>query len=307
MDRATIAQVRAPRDRSAPAHRPAAARCAGLRASVPISFPILPLISARISIQRGAALDDSGLRLRFGPGFELRQFGATRARCAAAASYSTLRTASSSARRSRVISDSDNGGSTLRAIARSAPCGRAHTWRGGPRRWNSRGPATARRRLSGYMSAHQSPFGIEIESPPNLRSEPQSCPNFLALHGLFLTLRVVLKALVGRKAHDLIRKPVPTFRGHALLRASEGFWTRIVSSRSGLVERSATGHPTSSSTRRTYLMACAGRSAQDRALAVGALPALDGLVDRLDPRLRALAGRQMVDLVGRRGDSRCRP
>ncbi len=51
--------------------------------------------------------------------------------------------------------------------------------------------------------------------------------------------------------------------------ASNGFCTRIVSSRSGLVESKAIGHPTSSSTRRTYLIACAGRSAHERALAVG--------------------------------------
>ncbi len=46
---------------------------------------------------------------------------------------------------------------------------------------------------------------------------------------------------------------------------SKGFCTRIVSSRSGLVESSATGAPISSSMRRTYLIACAGRSAQERA------------------------------------------
>ena len=38
----------------------------------------------------------------------------------------------------------------------------------------------------------------------------------------------------------------------------------IVSSRSGLVESSATGAPINSSTRRTYLMALAGSAAQDR-------------------------------------------
>ena len=50
---------------------------------------------------------------------------------------------------------------------------------------------------------------------------------------------------------------------------SNGFFIRIVSSRSGLVDSSATGQPTSSSTRRTYLMACAGSCAQERARAVG--------------------------------------
>ena len=43
----------------------------------------------------------------------------------------------------------------------------------------------------------------------------------------------------------------------------------MVSSRSGLVDKSATGQPTNSSTRRTYLIAAAGKSAQDRARAVG--------------------------------------
>ncbi len=39
----------------------------------------------------------------------------------------------------------------------------------------------------------------------------------------------------------------------------------IVSSRSGLVDSSVTGASTNSSMRRTYLIACAGKSAQDRA------------------------------------------
>ena len=43
----------------------------------------------------------------------------------------------------------------------------------------------------------------------------------------------------------------------------------MVSSRSGLVESMATGQPTSSSIRRTYFIACAGKSAQERARAVG--------------------------------------
>ena len=50
---------------------------------------------------------------------------------------------------------------------------------------------------------------------------------------------------------------------------SNGFCIRIVSSRSGLVDSSATGQPTSSSIRRTYLIACAGNSAHERARAVG--------------------------------------
>jgi hypothetical protein len=48
----------------------------------------------------------------------------------------------------------------------------------------------------------------------------------------------------------------------------KGSVTRMVSSRSGLVERSATGQPISSSMRRTYLIAWAGSSAQERAPAV---------------------------------------
>lgn len=46
---------------------------------------------------------------------------------------------------------------------------------------------------------------------------------------------------------------------------SNGSRTRIVSSRSGLVERSVTGASTSSSIRRTYFTAAAGSSAQERA------------------------------------------
>ena len=69
----------------------------------------------------------------------------------------------------------------------------------------------------------------------------------------------------------------------------------MVSSRFGLVESSATGAPISSSSRRTYLMHCAGSSAQDRAPRVDSRPAFHRLVDRLDPRLRALRRRQMVE------------
>src|SRR5581483_5249317 len=49
---------------------------------------------------------------------------------------------------------------------------------------------------------------------------------------------------------------------------SNGLCIRIVSSRSGLVDRTATEQPINSSMRRTYLMACAGSCAQDRAPAV---------------------------------------
>ncbi len=51
--------------------------------------------------------------------------------------------------------------------------------------------------------------------------------------------------------------------------SSNGLCIRIVSSRSGLVDSKATGQPTSSSMRRTYLIAGAGSSAQERARAVG--------------------------------------
>ena len=68
-----------------------------------------------------------------------------------------------------------------------------------------------------------------------------------------------------------------------------------MSSRSGLVESSATGASINSSIRRTYFIACAGRSAQERAPAVVPLPTLDRLVDGLDPRLRRLARWQPVD------------
>src|SRR5262249_13112856 len=56
--------------------------------------------------------------------------------------------------------------------------------------------------------------------------------------------------------------------GHLLRQVSNGLRIRIVSSRSGLVDSSATGQPISSSVRRTYLMAWAGSSAHDRARAV---------------------------------------
>ena len=67
------------------------------------------------------------------------------------------------------------------------------------------------------------------------------------------------------------RTPSATWQRPALLRASEpaypskGSRIRIVSSRSGLVLSKVTGVSTSSSIRRTYLIACAGSSAQDRA------------------------------------------
>ena len=76
-----------------------------------------------------------------------------------------------------------------------------------------------------------------------------------------------------------------------------GSRTRIVSSRSGEVLTSATGQRISSSMRRTYLIARAGRSAQLRAPWVESAPALDLLVDRLDPRLVGGVGGQIVELL----------
>ena len=52
--------------------------------------------------------------------------------------------------------------------------------------------------------------------------------------------------------------------------SSNGSFIRIVSSRSGLVESSVTGHSISSSMRLTYLIACAGSCAHERAPAVDA-------------------------------------
>ena len=65
----------------------------------------------------------------------------------------------------------------------------------------------------------------------------------------------------GRYAHS--QRPV----NHAP-RSRKDCRIRIVSSRSGLVDSKATGQPINSSIRRTYLIACAGRSAQERAPAV---------------------------------------
>ena len=59
-----------------------------------------------------------------------------------------------------------------------------------------------------------------------------------------------------------------TFVTLGLTHPANGSRTRMVSSRSGLVLTSATGQRISSSMRRTYLIACAGKSAQLRAPAV---------------------------------------
>ena len=89
--------------------------------------------------------------------------------------------------------------------------------------------------------------------------------------------------------------------------SSKGSLTRIVSSRSGLVESSVTGHSISSSIVRTYLTACAGNSAQLRAPARRLRPALECLVDRLDARLRVRARPAGCRCARRRARSRRTP
>ena len=67
-------------------------------------------------------------------------------------------------------------------------------------------------------------------------------------------------------------RPAPSgfvTQSHVVFRQSaNGSRTRMVSFRSGEVESSATGHAINSSTRRTYLIALAGKSAQLRAPSV---------------------------------------
>src|SRR5690606_7850747 len=78
------------------------------------------------------------------------------------------------------------------------------------------------------------------------------------------------------RRHDIERQaeeqhhqcPAPSRAPGQRLHAAKGSVTRIVSSRSGLVDSIATGQPINSSMRRTYLIACAGSSAQERAPAV---------------------------------------
>src|SRR5436309_1157743 len=72
--------------------------------------------------------------------------------------------------------------------------------------------------------------------------------------------------LAGRVAHCLIGPRID--RGPGADQSAKGSRTRIVSSRSGLVETRVTGQRISSSTRRIYLIAAAGSSAQLRAPAV---------------------------------------
>ena len=70
--------------------------------------------------------------------------------------------------------------------------------------------------------------------------------------------------------------------------------TRIVSSRSGEVDNSATGHWINSSIRLTYLIAAAGRSAHDRAPAVFSRPAFHLFIDRGAARLMIGGDRQVI-------------
>ncbi len=71
----------------------------------------------------------------------------------------------------------------------------------------------------------------------------------------------------------------------------------MVSSRSGLVEKSATGIPVSSSRRRIYLTALAGNSAQLRAPPGGFLPARHFLINRRAGGLSRAFGRKPVDFL----------
>ena len=68
-----------------------------------------------------------------------------------------------------------------------------------------------------------------------------------------------------------------------------------MSSRSGLVETKATGQAISSSTRRMYLIACAGNCRQLRAPAVDSDQPGIALVDRLDRGLIGGMGGEMVE------------
>ena len=85
----------------------------------------------------------------------------------------------------------------------------------------------------------------------------------------------VHKFVSGAKPNDMGAQPSrrPTYqswiRADGELQSSNGSFMRMVSSRSGLVESSVTGHSINSSMRLTYLIACAGSEPQDR------LPSVD--------------------------------
>ncbi len=98
-----------------------------------------------------------------------------------------------------------------------------------------------------------------------------------------------------RCAGDPRDLPGKTRGGHGATQSTKGSCTRMVSSRFGLVESSATGAPISSSSRRTYLMHCAGSSAQERAPRVDCDQPFHGLVDRHDAGLRPLRRREMIE------------
>ena len=78
-------------------------------------------------------------------------------------------------------------------------------------------------------------------------------------------------------------------------RSTNGSRTRIVSSRSGLVDSSATGAPINSSMRRTYLIGLCRQLRPAARAARGFLPALHGFVDGRQPRLFGGVGGQMID------------
>ena len=71
----------------------------------------------------------------------------------------------------------------------------------------------------------------------------------------------------------------------------------MVSSRFGEVDSIVTGASINSSSRFTYLIACAGKYRPGPRALGRSLPALQHLVNRLDPRLRTLRSRQIVDLM----------
>ena len=93
----------------------------------------------------------------------------------------------------------------------------------------------------------------------------------------------------------------------AVLNPRTGSRTSTVSSRSGLVESSATGASISSSMRRMYLIAERRQLGPGAGAARALAPAFDRLVDRLDLGLGV--GRRRADgrASRRRSDSRCRP
>ena len=115
-------------------------------------------------------------------------------------------------------------------------------------------------RFAEYLA--QEPITPFFNEFPHRRTQSTSLAKFLELiHCLATPLCVAFCGAilpVSTSLH-LIRH---------LRQSAKGSRTSTVSSRSGLVESNATGHSTSSSIRLTYLIACAGKSAHDRAPAV---------------------------------------